>query len=60
MYTPTKSLVIKIAISIVIVAAVLAVIRKNRKPRASLIPAKEGFDGDGLPEYADVQYPAEK
>jgi hypothetical protein len=56
MYTPSKSLLIKIAISAVIVSVVLAVLRKNRKPRASLIPAKEGFEGDGLPEYADVEY----
>ena len=59
MYTPKKSLVIKIAIALVIVSTVLAVIdktNKNRKPKASLIPAKEGFEGDGLPEYADVQH----
>ncbi len=52
---PSKSLLIKIAISVAIVAVILTVIKKN-KSKPSLIPAKEGFEGDGLPEYADVEY----
>ncbi len=56
MHTPSKSLLIKIAISVAIVSAILTVIKKTRTPKSSLIPAKEGFQGDGLPEYADVEY----
>jgi hypothetical protein len=38
---------------------ILVVIKKNQ-PKPSLIPAKEGFEGDGLPEYEDVEYLSEK
>jgi hypothetical protein len=55
----TNSLLIKIAIAVAIVAMILVVIKKNQ-PKPSLIPAKEGFEGDGLPEYEDVEYLSEK
>ena len=54
-----KDTLIKIAIAVSIVALILAVMRKNRS-KPSLIPAKEGFEGDGLPEYEDVEYSSEK
>ena len=56
MHAPSRSLLIKIAISVAIVSTILAVIKKTRAPKSSLIPAKEGFEGDGLPQYADVEY----
>jgi hypothetical protein len=61
MHLPNKNLLIKIAIAIAIVSTVLVVIREfyGRKSlptlSPSLIPAKEGIRGDGLPEYTDVE-----
>jgi hypothetical protein len=55
--TLNKSLLIKIAIAVSIVAAILFIIKNNnKKPKSSLIPASEGFEGDGLPEYEDTEY----
>lgn len=63
---PQKSLIIKIAIAVAIVFAVLLItlaMSPSRtstpmiaSPTPSLIPASEGFEGDGLPEYRDVEY----
>lgn len=61
---PKKSLIIKvaIAIAIVLISLILLVsVRKNTRlnsatPFPSLIPAVEGFEGDGMPAYEDVDY----
>ena len=64
---PKKSLVIKVAIAVAIAIAVLLAIGSSRKSKRarrssspSLIPASEGFDADGLPEYRDVEYFSEE
>ena len=59
-----KSLVIKVAIAIAVVLISLILLVSLNKPRGvfvtttapTLIPASEGFEGDGLPEYEDVEY----
>lgn len=60
-----KSLMIKVAIALLIAIVVLVTITLSKKkkgkrvtfaPNVSLIPASEGFEGDGLPEYKDVEY----
>lgn len=64
MKMPKKSLVIKVAIAIAIVLISLILLVSLRKPKnakyvtpmPSLIPATEGFEGDDLPEYEDVDY----
>lgn len=53
---------IKLAIAVVIAIATLLVVVSTKKKTKrtsnapSLIPATEGFEGDGLPEYKDVEY----
>ena len=59
MSVPKKSLLIKVAIAVAIVGIILAVVKRNN-PKPSLIPAKEGSHGDGLPEYVDKVYSTQK
>ena len=54
---------IKLAIAVVIAIATLLIVVSTKKKKTkrtstapSLIPATEGFEGDGLPEYKDVEY----
>lgn len=65
MKMPKKSLIIKVAIAIAIVLISLILLVSLAKPKGassyltsvpSLIPATEGFEGDDLPEYEDVEY----
>jgi hypothetical protein len=64
MEMPKKSLVIKVAIAVAIVLISLILLVSLKKPKGgsfltsvpSLIPATEGFEGDGMPEYEDVDY----